>query len=178
MRMGDIQKYLQFVARNAKDYKKLNKQLVISEIAGFFAGFLVTEMALASPALLYNSSNGEWLVSILSTVADYAAAIVGFLVIFYYDNKPSLTEFSTFARVRKVSRMALDLWPSVVSADIVFLLVRPYMQFLLLSNNIDVGVTSAVAHFVAFGAFNLVAVLSKSVFDFYYHSKSVKSTGP
>ena len=66
--------------------------------------------------------------------------------------------------------MAIGLWPSVLAADVVFLLIRPYIQHLLLDNNFDVGITSVLAHFLAFGAFNLTAILSKSVFDFYYYS--------
>lgn len=164
MEKNAISRYLQFVACNAKDYKKFNKQLVIGEAAGFVAGLLVAEL-LAS-AVLFHS--GEWLISIASSVADYAAAIVGFFVVFYYDNKPPFITLAPLQRVKKISKMALSLWPSVLAADIVFLLIRPYIQYLLLANNIDVGITSVMAHFLAFGAFNLTALLSRSLFDYYY----------
>lgn len=170
-RMGTIRKYLQFIASNAKDYKKFNKQLVIGEIGGFFSGLLVAEIANA----LIGSSDGGWLISILSSVADYAAAIGGFFVVFYYDNESSMMDLSRGKRIKIIGRMALSLWPSVVAADIIFVMIRPYVQFQLLSNNIDVGITSVLAHFVAFGAFNLVAILSKSIFDFYHYSKSISS---
>ena len=51
-------------------------------------------------------------------------------------------------------------------ADIVFLLVRPYVQLILLDIGFEVGITSAVSHFVAFGAFNLAAIISKSLLDY------------
>jgi len=62
--------------------------------------------------------------------------------------------------------MVLSLWPSVLAADIVFRLVRPYMQLILLDAGIEVGITSTISHFIAFGAFNLVAIISKSLLDY------------
>ena len=154
-----IQKYLHFLATNAKEYKKFNKQLLIGELAGFLAGFLVAEVVNAL-------SGGEWLVSVLSSIADYGAAIAGFFIVYYYDQKPSYLHLNKTARVSKISRMALCLWPSVLVADIVFLLVRPYVQLILLDSGFEVGITSAVSHFVAFGAFNLAAIISKSLLDY------------
>jgi hypothetical protein len=171
--METLQKYLQFIANNAREYKKFNKQLIVGELAGFFAGLLVAEV---SNATIHGLASGEWVVSILSSIADYAAAIGGFFVVFYYDNKSSFAGLSAWTRLKRIWKTALSLWPSVVAADIVFLLVRPYIQFQLLNSNIDVGITTVLAHFVAFGAFNLVAILSKSVFDFYRYSNSARST--
>ena len=160
-RRNSIHQYLHFVACNAKDYKKFNKQLVIGEVAGFIAGLLVAELA-----AVVNFDG--WLISILSSLADYSASMTGFFVIFYYDNKSSFIELNSIVRIKRISCMALGLWPSVLAADIIFLLVRPYIQHLLLGNNFDVGITSALAHFLAFGAFNLTAILSRSIFDYYY----------
>lgn len=154
-----IQKYLHFLAHNAQEYKKFNKQLLIGELAGFLAGFIVAELVNAL-------SGNEWLVSVLSSIADYGAAITGFFIIFYYDQKPSYLQFNRLARLSKISRMVLSLWPSVLAADIVFLLVRPYMQLILLDAGIEVGITSTISHFIAFGAFNLVAIISKSLLDY------------
>src|SRR5918911_1598935 len=89
-----IHKYLHFVACNAKDYKKFNKQLVIGEVAGFFAGLLVAELAATV-------NFDRWLISILSTLADYSAAITGFFTIFYYDNKSSFIELATLIRIKR-----------------------------------------------------------------------------
>jgi hypothetical protein len=74
-------------------------------------------------------------------------------------------------RVQKVCMMALRLWPSVAAADIVFILVRPYVQYLLLGINIEAGITSVIAHFVAFAAFNLTAIFSRSIIDFWQAKK-------
>jgi hypothetical protein len=163
-----IHQYLHFVARNAKDYRKFNKQLVIGELAGFIAGLLVAEFA-----AVVNFDG--WLISILSSLADYSASMSGFFVIFYYDNKSSYIELNSLVRIKRISGMALALWPSVLAADIVSLLVMSYIQHLLLGNNLDVGITSALAHFLAFGVFNLTAILSKSIFDFYYCYNRAKS---
>ena len=167
-----IHKYLHYVASNAKEYKKFNKQLIIGEAAGIFAGLLVAELA---ATVNFDS----WLISILSTLADYSAAITGFFTIFYYDNKSSFIELATLVRIKRISSMALALWPSVLAADIVFLLIRPYIQHLLLDNNFDIGITSVLAHFLAFSAFNLTAIFSKSIFDFYYsnHAKNQMDGG-
>lgn len=154
-----IQRYLHFLAANAKEYKKFNKQLLIGELAGFLAGLLVAEVVDVL-------GGDEWLVSILSSIADYGAAITGFFVIYYYDQKPSYLHLDKMARVSKISRMGLRLWPSVLIADIVFLLVRPYTQLILLDVGFEVSVTSTVSHFVAFGAFNLAAIISKSLIDY------------
>ena len=171
-RIRAFHKYLQFLACKARDYKRFNKQLIIGELAGFLAGLLVAEVASAT---ITDINEGEWVVSILSSIADYATSIGGFFAVFYYDNKSSVEGLSTWKRLKRIWRMALSLWPPVVAADIVFLLIRPYIQFQLLSSNIDISVTTVVAHFVAFGAFNLVAILSKSIFDFYLYSKSIRS---
>jgi hypothetical protein len=162
-----IYKYLQFVARNAKDYKNFNKQLIIGEIAGFIAGLIVAELEAAS-------NFDGWQISIFSSIADYAAAITVFFIIFYHDNKFSIIELDTRIRVKRILKIALGLWPSVLAADIVFLLIRPSIQYLLLSHNLDIGVTSVLAHFSAFGAFNLTAIFSRSMFDF-HHSNHAKS---
>ena len=156
-----IHKYLSFVACNARDYKKFNKQLIIGELAGFFAGLFVAE----SVATI--NFNG-WLISILSSLADYSAAVIGFFIIFYYDNKSSFIELSSLGRIMTIFRIAFGLWPSAVAADIVFLFTRPYFQHLLIYDNFDIGIASMLAHFIAFGAFNLTAVVSRSIFDFYY----------
>jgi hypothetical protein len=157
-----IQKYLHFLAANTKEYKKFNKQLLIGELAGFLAGLLVAEVVNVI-------SRDEWLVSVLSSIADYGAAIIGFFVVYYYDQKPFYLHLDKMARVSKISRMALCLWPSVLVADIVFLLVRPYTQLIMLDMGFEVSVTSTISHFVAFGAFNLAAIISKSLLD-YRHS--------
>jgi hypothetical protein len=98
-------------------------QIVIGEVAGFFAGLLVAELAATV-------NFDAWLISTLSSLADYSASMSGFFIIFYYD-KPFCIELIFLVRIKRISGMALALWPSVLAADIVFLLIRPYIQHLL-----------------------------------------------
>jgi hypothetical protein len=155
-----IYKYFRFLSKNKKVYFHFNKQLLTGELAGFFIGVLV--------AVIVSSfiSADEFLVSSFSSVADYAASILGFLVIFYFDNKSLYIELNTNKRVKKILRLALGLWPSIALADIAFIIARPYFHYLLLTNGIDAGIAATIAHFLAFGIFNIVAILSRSIFDF------------
>ena len=158
--MSPIQKYLKFFAHNSKTYIQFNKQLFLGELAGFLAGLAVAEFA----ALWMVDS--ELAISISSTGVDYSAALTMFLIIFYYDQKASLMHLERNSRIKKVLGMALRLWPAVAAADVAFLLARPYVHFELLQLNIDPGISATVAHFLAFGLFNLVAIFSRSLLDF------------
>jgi hypothetical protein len=158
--MSPIQKYLKFFARNSKTYIQFNKQLFLGELAGFLAGLAVAELVALSAA------NDEFAISVLSSAADYAAALTIFLVIFYYDQKGSLLHLERNSRIKKVLGLALRLWPAVAAADIAFLLARPYIHFELLHLNVDVVISTTIAHFLAFGLFNLVAIFSRSLLEF------------
>jgi hypothetical protein len=70
------------------------------------------------------------------------------------------------SRIKKVLGLALRLWPAVAAADIAFLLARPYIHFELLHLNVDVVISTTIAHFLAFGLFNLVAIFSRSLLEF------------
>ena len=163
-----IRQYIIYLADNANKYKTFNKQLVVGELAGIAAGLLVAELAIAIAL-------DEAGVSIASSAADYLAALAGFLTIFYFDSRGQFIQLSRGKRVQKVCTMALRLWPSVAAADIVFILVRPYVQYLLLGANIEAGITSIIAHFVAFAAFNLTAIFSRSLMDFWQSTKKKKN---
>lgn len=158
--MSPIQKYLRFFARNSKTYIQFNKQLFLGELAGFLAGLAVAELVALWIA------GDELAISVLSTGADYSAALSLFLIIFYYDQKASLMHLDKNSRIKKVLGLALRLWPAVAAADVAFLLARPYVHFELLQLNIDVGISATIAHFLAFGLFNLVAIFSRSLLDF------------
>ncbi len=159
-----IRQYISYLAGNAKKYKTFNKQLVVGETAGIAAGLLVAELAI----IIALDEAG---ISIASSAADYLATLGGFLAMFYIDSHAQLMQYGRGKRVQKVCMMALRLWPSVAAADIVFILVRPYVQYLLLGINIEAGITSVIAHFVAFAAFNLTAIFSRSIIDFWQAKK-------
>lgn len=159
-----IRQYISYLASNARKYKTFNKQLAIGEIAGIAAGLLVAELATAAAL-------GEAGISIASAAADYLAALAGFLTIFYLDNRGQFMQLGRGKRVQKVCVMALHLWPSVAAADIVFLFVRPYAQYLLLGAGVEAGITSVIAHFTAFAAFNLTAIFSRSIMDFWQSTR-------
>jgi nitrate reductase NapE component len=155
-----IQKYLKFFSRNSKTYIQFNKQLLLGELAGLFAGLLAAELV-ASWAM-----GSDFAISTTSTAADYAAAIMVFLVIFYYDQKKSLMGFERNTRIKKVLRLALSLWPAVAAADVAFLVARPYIHYEMLQIQVDPIISVTIAHFLAFGLFNLVAIFSRSLMDF------------
>jgi hypothetical protein len=69
-------------------------------------------------------------------------------------------------RLRKIIRNAIGLWPSVVVADVAYIFVRPYFHYILLLNDIEVGIAATVAHFLAFAVYNCIATFSKSMIDY------------
>lgn len=164
-----IRQYISYLAVNVRKYKTFNKQLVIGELAGIAAGLLASELATSAAV-------GEAGVSIASGVADYVAALAGFLAVFYFDSRGQFMQLGRGKRVQKVCAMALRLWPSVAAADVVFIFVRPYAQYLLLGANIEAGVASIIAHFAAFAAFNLTAIFSRSVMEFWQSARKEKKS--
>lgn len=154
-----IRQYISYLVHNAKEYKTFNRQLVVGELAGIAAGLIVAELAI----LMGLEEAG---ISISSAAADYLAALSGFLAIFYFDNNKQFIQLGRSKRVWRVLVMALRLWPSVAAADIVFIIVRPYVQYLFLGANVEAGIASIIAHFIAFTAFNLTALFSRSIIDF------------
>jgi hypothetical protein len=164
MTTDSVRRYLQFFLARRSSYFQLNKQLLIAELAGLCAGTGVSEMASAGGV-------GQFGISVYSSAADYAASIASFLAIYYKDEKSQYGEAPRSMRLKKVLGSALRLWPSVIAADIVFILVRPYFQYLALSNGLEAGMAAIIAHFIAFGFFNLVAVFSKSIIDYAKHIK-------
>ena len=164
-RLQPIKQYVRYLADNARKYKTFNKQLIIGELAGIVAGILVAEIA---TTIINLDKEG---ISIASSAADYLASLTGFLIIFYFDSRDQFMHLRRGKRVQKVCNMALRLWPSVAAADIVFIFVRPYIQYLLLGTGIETGITSIFAHFVAFAAFNLTAIFSRSIMEYWKSSR-------
>jgi hypothetical protein len=164
MASNSIKKYIKFVGSKKPIYFHFNKQLVIGELAGFGAGIGVAEAAAAL-------TQDELAISISSGFADYAGSILGFLAIFYHDSKSRFPELTTKDRFIRVMREAFQLWPSIVAADIAYIFIRPYMHFVLLLSGFEAGVAATIAHFAAFGVFNGVAILSRSIIDFTKRSK-------
>lgn len=152
-------RYITFLFKNRKKYLDFNKQLLIGELAGFFLGVLVSIIA-----GIFTEAN--FVISLYSTIADYVGSITGFLILFYYDNKYQYGHLSKNLRIKKILALALSLWPSIVIADIAFILSRSYFQYIMLLNNFEPGIAATVAHFLAFGIFSIVAIISRSVFDF------------
>jgi len=106
-----------------------------------------------------------------SGVADYAASILGFFAIFYYDKKPHYRELSRNERFKRIAKEALSLWPAIAAVDIAYIFMRPYLHYILLVSGFEAGIAATVAHFVAFGVFNGVAILSRSIIDYIKSSK-------
>jgi uncharacterized membrane-anchored protein len=152
-------RYISFLIKNRKKYLDFNKQLLIAELAGFFMGALVSVIS-----SIFISDN--FLIALYSSIADYAGSVMGFLMLFYYDNKYRYRNLSRNLRIKKILWLALSLWPSIVLADIAFILSRPYFQYILLFNNFEPVIAAIIAHFWAFGVFSIVAIISRSVLDF------------
>lgn len=156
--------YFRFLRERRSVYVQFNKQLVIGELLGFGAGVAVAEGA-ASSGLDHVA------ISAYSSAADYGGSIAGFLAVYYYDQKKLYPDERGFRRVIKIMKNALRLWPSVLAADIAFILVRPSLHYVSLSLGFEAGVAATFAHFLAFGVFNLVAIFSRSLVDYAKHVK-------
>jgi hypothetical protein len=153
-----ILNYIAFVKKNKVNYFIFNKQLVFSEIAGLISGLIVAEMFYS----LSKASN-----SFYSGITDYIFSIVFFLIIYYYDNKKNYQHYKYYNRIKKILKSAISFWPSIIIADIAYLIARPYIHYMLISLfGLETGLAATIAHFFAFGLFNIIAILSKSIIDF------------
>jgi hypothetical protein len=133
--------------------------LLIGELGGFGSGIVAAE---ATESL----NMDELTIAAFSTGADYVGSILGFLTVFYNDNRSKYPDDCRTARIKKIMKEALKLWPSVLAADIAFVLVRPYLHYVSLTLGIEAGIAASIAHFLAFGVFNGVAILSRSLIDY------------
>lgn len=154
-----LKKYFRFLQSNRPVYFNFNRQLVIGELAGFAAGVGVAEAAAAV-------SWDEIAISVWSGVADYAGSILGFLAIFYRDSKVQYRELARKDQFKYIMKDAFSLWPSVAAADVAYILARPYIHYILLVSGLEAGIAATIAHFAAFGVFNGVAILSRSIIDY------------
>jgi hypothetical protein len=156
----EIRRYVVYLSKNKTNYFVFGKQLAISEIAGLVIGVIIAEI---SAYFLFDKKVD---VSIYSGIADYAASIVCFFVIYYYDNKRYYIEYKKSERIKKVVKSTLRIWPSVVIADVAYIISRPYIHYLLMVSGLESGVAATIAHFAAFGIFNIIAIFSKSMVDY------------
>lgn len=159
MASNTLKKYFRFVQDNKPVYFNFNKQLVLGELAGFAAGVGVAEAMAAT-------TRDEFAISVSSGIADYAGSILGFLAIFYRDSKAQYSELSGKDRFKRIMKDAFSLWPSVAVADIAYIFARPYVHYILLVSGLEAGIAATIAHFAAFGVFNGVAILSRSIIDY------------
>lgn len=160
MLLNSIEKYLRFVHANKRVYFVFNKQLLLGGFAGLFSGIAVAEVV----ALF---TRDEITISLYSGIADYVCSILGFFAVYYFDNKSQYKSIErTTERIWRVTKPALSLWPTVVAADIVYIVMRPYVHSVFLSFNMEPGVSAALAHFIGVGIFNGVAIISRSIIDY------------
>jgi hypothetical protein len=164
MAYDTIKKYLKFVNSNRPAYIHFNKQLVVGELAGFGAGVGMAEAAAAV-------TRDEFAISLSSGIADYAGSILGFLAIFYRDSRLQYREVGSKERFKRIMKDAFSLWPSVAAADVAYILTRPYIQYVLMVSGLEAGIAAMIAHFAAFGVFNGVALLSRSIIDYLRSSR-------
>ena len=161
---ASLRNYFRFLRDRRSAYVQFNKQLVIGELLGFGAGLAAAEGAAFS-------GMDHVAISGYSSAADYGGSIMGFLGVYYYDQKYLYPEDRGIRRAKKILKDALRLWPSVLAADIAFILVRPSLHYVSLSLGLEAGIAATLAHFLAFGVFNLVAIFSRSLVDYAKHIK-------
>jgi hypothetical protein len=164
MAYDTIKKYFKFVNTNRPVYFHFNKQLLAGELAGFGAGVGVAEAAAAI-------TRDAFAISLSSGIADYASSILGFLAIFYRDSRLQYRELDGKDRFKRITRDAFSLWPSVAAADVAYIFARPYIHYVLLVSGLEAGIAATIAHFAAFGIFNGVALLSRSIIDYLRSSR-------
>jgi len=160
-----IKKYLRFIHANRRIYLIFNKQLLVGGLAGLLSGIAVAEVV----ALF---TKDEIAISVPSGITDYVASILGFLTVYYYDNKSQYLHLPKNERIWRVTKSALYLWPAVVAADIAYIVTRPYVHSILLLLGIEAGVAAAIAHFIGVGIFNGTALLSRSVIEYIHKANS------
>ncbi len=154
-----IRQYFRFLLDRRATYVRFNKQLLIGELGGFGAGIAAAEVA-ASVAL------DDFAISAYSSAADYSGSVLGFLAIFYLDSRSKFQGVSRTMRIKGTLKDAFRLWPPVLAADVAFILVRPYFHYVMLVLGIEAGVAAIIAHFLAFGVFNCVAIFSRSIIEY------------
>lgn len=160
-----LKKYFNFVHSNRPAYFNFNKQLLVGGFAGLLSGIAVAEaMALFT--------DDEIFISVPSGIADYVASILGFLTVYYYDNKSQYLHLEKNERVKRILKNSLSLWPTVIAGDIAYLITRPYVHSVLLQLGLEAGIAAGVAHFIGVGIFNGIALLSKSIIDYAHKAKS------
>lgn len=160
MKWNAIENYIRFVHNNRRVYFVFNKQLLVGGLVGLLSGVAVAEVV----ALL---TTDEIVISVSSGIVDYVFSILGFLAVYYHDNKSQYTgSIRKTEKAWRITRSALSLWPTVVAADIAYLITRPYVHSIFLSLDIETGLAAAMAHFIGVGVFNGVAVLSRSIMDY------------
>jgi hypothetical protein len=158
--MKEIRSYISFLAKNKAKYLVFSKQLAISEVAGLLAGIFAAEV---SSYFLFDKNID---ISLYSGIADYAASIICFIAIYYHDNKKYYIDDYKRERIKKIIKSALHIWPSIALADIAYIISRPYIQYLLMVYGLEAGMAATIAHFIAFGLFNIIAILSRSIVDY------------
>jgi hypothetical protein len=154
-----IKRYTKFIHANRRIYLLFNKQLLVGGLAGLLSGIAVAEAI----ALF---TDDEIAISVPSGIVDYTASILGFLTVYYYDNKPKYLHLERNERIKRILKDVLSLWPTVVAADIAYLITRPYVHSVLLLFGLEAGISAAIAHFIGVGIFNGAALLSKSIIDY------------
>lgn len=163
-----VRRYLRFLASRRSVYLKFNKQLIIGELAGLGAGIAAAQAA---------SSAGldQLAITAYSSIADYGCSVAGFLFVYYNDYKSNYRDETGYRKFKAVMLSALSLWPSVIAADLAFVIGRPYVHYVSMSFGLEPGLAAALAHVLAFGLFNLVAVFSRSLIDYSKHGKMSSS---
>lgn len=159
MSNGSIGRYFRYLSSRKRVYLTFNKQLLIAELAGFVAGIIVAEVAASL-------TKADATVSVYSAIADYAGSVLAFVAIYYRDTANAYMDDTRRTRVRKVLKSLSGLWLPIIVADVAFLIVRPYFQYLLMVNDIGPGLAGGIAHFAAFGVFNIVAIFSRSIYEY------------
>lgn len=164
MAASSVRGYIRFFISRRSAYVQFNKQLVLGELAGFGAGIAVAEAAAFA-------CYGNLEISTYSSIADYGGSTAGFLAVYYSDQKSIYVHEKNYRRIKLLLAKAMRLWPSVLTADVAYIVARPYIHYVSMSSGLEAGIAATIAHFLAFGVFNVIALVSRSVIDYAMHVK-------
>lgn len=162
MAASSVRGYLKFLISQRSTYVQFNKQLLLGELAGFGAGIAAAEAAAVG-------GYGNLEISAYSSIADYGGSTAGFLAVYYSDHKSLHLQEKGYRKLKSLVVNAMRLWPSVVTADIAYIIARPYIHYVSMSSGLEAGIAATIAHFLAFGVFNVAALVSRSVIDYVKH---------
>jgi hypothetical protein len=144
-----------------KEYLLLNKNILIGFVCAFISGAIISQLILAK----FTYSNNSIITLIIEDVIFYTV----FGILFYIDNKEnyfkrstdSATEHRRRRRVRfeSIKLVIIKLISTLSIAEIEYNVVKPYIQYWLLTQHFEPFIASLIGSLVGLAGFIAVADL-------------------